>query len=441
MRIRIKLAVIGGLIILLLIPLIMVSEKIEERSHYRDVARHDIAQSWTGEQQVLGPVLVVPYQRVLTNREFDNTARQYVTHETEVDGWLLVVPEELDVDVHLATEVRYRGIYEVPVYTSRLEVSGHFTNTAIAALERRSDVRKVGKPVLSLAVSDARGVAKPPELDWAGTTVPFEPGSALPFRPAGIHAAIDDFDVENARDYAFNAVIDLRGMGSFGFAPAGDSTTIAIDSNWPHPKFAGKYLPVERHIDSDGFSATWQTTRFATSTQDHAVTCSQGDCSALLANFLGVELIEPVDVYVQAQRATKYGLLFIGLTFTAFFLFEVLRKLAIHPIQYGLVGLALAIFYLLLVSFAEHLAFGLAYMLAGIACCGLLAFYISYALGSPGRGLGFGASIGALYGVLYVIIEAEDYAFSMGAILVFVALASVMYITRSIDWYSVSRNT
>jgi inner membrane protein len=129
-------------------------------------------------------------------------------------------------------------------------------------------------------------------------------------------------------------------------------------------------------------------------------------------------------------------MLFIGLTFTAFFLFEVLKRLAIHPIQYGLVGLALAIFYLLLISMAEHIAFGAAYLVAALACCGLLAFYVSYVLGSAARGIAFGASVGLLYGVLYIIIMAEDFAFSMGAVLVFTALAAVMYVTRRIDWYS-----
>jgi inner membrane protein len=158
-------------------------------------------------------------------------------------------------------------------------------------------------------------------------------------------------------------------------------------------------------------------------------------------SYLGVVLVDPVDVYLQAQRATKYGILFIGLTFTAFFLFEVLRQLSIHPIQYALVGSALTVFYLLLISLAEHISFVWAYWIATGACCGLLGFYITYVLKSIKRGSAFAAAIAGLYGVLYVIIQQEDYAFFMGASLIFLALSGVMYVTRNIDWFHISQDS
>ena len=435
MRIKFKLAVITLLLVVLAVPLLLVASKIYERSDYRDQARWDIARSWTGEQQIIGPLLVVNYVEVVTKREFDEKSRLYVTRENEHDRTLLIVPEHLDVETRLDTETRYRGIYEVPVYTSTTRFNGRFSSDQLVELYGRSDVRKIGKPYLSLGVSDTRGIATPPELHWADNTFVFEPGSAVPFRPAGIHAPLADIVRDKAELYSFAVTLELRGMSSFGLTPAGNSTSIAVRSNWPHPKFDGLYLPVEREIGEDGFTASWQTSRFATNLGDQVEACANGNCTELLGNYLGVTLIEPVDVYLQAQRATKYGMLFIGLTFTAFFLFEVLKKLAIHPIQYGLVGLALAIFYLLLISLAEHIAFGMAYSIAGFACCGLLAFYVTYVLNSLRRGVTFGVAVGALYGVLYIIIEAEDYAFSMGAALVFAALSAVMFVTRRINWY------
>ena len=424
MRIRMKLAVITLLLVVLAVPLLLVVSKIYERSAYRDEARADIARSWTGEQRVLGPLLVVNYVQVMTRRERDENTRQYVTREREVNRSLLILPESLEVTTELDKEIRYRGIYEVPVYTSTSRLTGEFSTAELVSLHQRSDVRDIGKPFLSLGVSDTRGIATRPQLRWGQRSFVFEPGSAVSFRPAGIHAPLGGIDRTAAARFAFDVELELRGMSSFGLTPAGNSSTVAIRSNWPHPKFDGLYLPVERDITEDGFAATWRTSRFATNIAEQVAACANGDCPSLLANYLGVTLVEPVDVYLQAQRATKYGMLFIGLTFTAFFLFEVLKKLAIHPIQYGLVGLALAIFYLLLISLAEHLAFNLAYAVAALACCGLLAFYVTYVLGSLPRGFGFGLSVGALYGVLYVIIEAEDYALSMGAVLVFVALAA-----------------
>ena len=437
MRIKWKLAIIAGILVLLAVPLLLVVSKIYERSEFRDAARADIARSWTGEQQVIGPLLAVDYVQVTTTRELDDKTRLYITREDEVRKTLVIVPETLAVESRLDTETRYRGIYEVPVYTSSTRLTGTFSTEQLLELVRREGIRSIGVPFLSLGVSDPRGIARPPELRWGDASHAFEPGSGVPFRPAGIHAPLDDLDVDDVQRLDFAVELELRGMSSFGLTPVGDSSAIAVQSNWPHPSFEGLYLPVDREIRNDGFSASWQTSRFATNIGDQAAACSDGACEDLLGNTLGVRLVEPVDVYLQAQRATKYGMLFIGLTFTAFFLLEVLKNLAIHPIQYALVGLALAIFYLLLISMAEHIAFGTAYLVAALACCGLLAFYVSYVLGSMVRGVAFGTSVGVLYAVLYIITMAEDFAFSMGAALVFVALAAVMYATRRIDWYSV----
>jgi inner membrane protein len=437
MRIKWKLAVIAAILVVLAVPLLLVVSKIYERSDFRDEARADIARSWTGEQQVMGPMLVVNYVQVTATRELDGNTRLYVMRESEMPRTLVIVPDTLDVVTELDTQTRYRGIYEVPVYTSRTRLTGTFSTDTLVELYGRHDVKDIDIPLLSLGVSDPRGIAQPPELGWGEATYQFEPGSGAPFQPAGIHAPLKDLRRDTPQHYAFSVNLELRGMSSFGVAPVGDSSTISIRSHWPHPSFEGLYLPVEREVLHDGFTASWQTSRFASNVADQVAACLGGDCGALLGNTLGVRLVEPVDVYLQAQRATKYGMLFIGLTFTAFFLFEVLKNLAIHPIQYGLVGLALAIFYLLLISLAEHIAFGSAYLVAAVACCGLLAFYVSYVLGSPARGLAFGGSVGMLYAILYIIIMAEDYALSMGALLVFVALAAVMYVTRRIDWYRV----
>ena len=435
MQIRVKLAIIAVLVVVLTMPLFLITSKIYERDSYRNLAREDIARSWTGEQKVLGPILVVPYTRVVAKREFDDKLKQYVQRQNRIDEELFVLPEMLDADFRLSTEVRYRGIYEVPVYSGTAKLSGNFSTAQVTELRQRPDTKSVGQPYLSLVIDDVRGITRTPDLTIGAQSVAFKPGSRFRFRSSGIHAPINIKYSDADQSIPFSVSMDLRGISSFRFAPVGDSNSVDIDSNWPHPSFEGLYLPAAREISDSGFTANWQISTFSTNMKEQARQCSAGNCDGLLHNHLGVSLVEPVDIYLQSQRASKYGVLFIGLTFTVFFLFEVLRQLHIHPIQYGLVGLALTVFYLLLVSLAEHIPFGLAYAIATAACCGLLGFYVSYVLGKIRRGVAFAVSISGLYGVLYIIIQAEDYAFSMGAALVFTALAATMYVTRNLDWY------
>lgn len=441
MRIRFKLAAIVVLVLLLSLPLLLIVSKIYERDSYSDQAHQDIARSWTGAQKILGPILVIPYTRTYEKREFDNQLKRHVTNQYRVDEQLFLLPESLETDVELNTEIRYRGIYEVPVYNSSIHLAGQFSTRRATELDQRHDVVAVGKPFLSIVVNDMRGIAEPPILGWSAGEVRFLPGSHLDFQSNGIHAPLEHLDTDTNSTYRFTVSLALRGMSSFRFAPIGDANRTTIKSGWPHPGFEGLYLPTQREISREGFTAHWQTSAFATNMNRKADNCALGECAAFVSSYFGVQLIDPVDVYLQAQRASKYAILFIGLTFTAFFLFEILKNLAIHPIQYGLVGLALIVFYLLLISLAEHIRFASAYAIATLSCSGLLAYYISYVLGSARRGLAFGAAIAALYAVLYVIIQEEDFAFSMGSALVFVALSGVMYLTRKVDWFQVGKTS
>jgi inner membrane protein len=439
MRIYLKLAVIAALVLLLTIPLFLVVSKIYERDNYYKQARDDIARSWTGEQTVLGPLLVIPYTRVYDKREIDRVTNREVTQQMQAHENLFVLPDTFTASADLKTELRYRGIYEVPVYTGSILLHGRFSNAALIELAKRDDIVGIGQPFISVSVSDMRGIAETPTLQWDSGSIGFLPGSRLPFRAGGIHAVLDGVDVTGPASFRYSLSLTLRGMSSFHVVPVGTSSSVSMGSIWPHPRFEGLYLPSRRDVSGEGFAAEWQLTAFATNIAQKARDCASGSCAEFLGEQLGVALVDPVDVYLQAQRASKYGILFIGLTFAAFFLFEVLGRLAIHPVQYTLVGLALTVFYLLLVSLAEQIPFAWAYLIAAGACCGLLGFYISYVLDSIVRGSVFASAIAALYAILYVIIRQEDYAFSMGAILVFAALAVTMFVTRHIDWFAIGR--
>jgi inner membrane protein len=211
-------------------------------------------------------------------------------------------------------------------------------------------------------------------------------------------------------------------------------------ADWPHPSFVGQFLPQRREVTAEGFTAHWQSSFFATNYEERLQAClGHRHCLSDSDNPFAVSFINPVDQYLKSERAIKYALLFIALTFAGFFLFEVLKRLAVHPMQYGLVGLALALFYLLLLSLAEHVPFALAYLLAAAACVLLLGIYLSAVLRSAWRGGAFALALGLLYGLLYVLLDAEDYALLMGSLLVFGLLAGVMLLTRRLDWYSLGR--
>jgi inner membrane protein len=233
--------------------------------------------------------------------------------------------------------------------------------------------------------------------------------------------------------------LKLQGTSDLQITPVGRTTKVVLNSDWSNPSFAGEYLPSERDVSAQGFHAVWNSTFFSTNMVEALNNCTfSSNCVELNNRHFGVSFIDPVDQYLKTDRAIKYALLFIALTFAGFFLFEVIKQLAVHPIQYGLVGLSLALFYLLLVSLSEHIDFLLAYMISASACVGLIGFYVSHVLKSALRGIGFGAALGALYAMLYGLMSAEDYSLLMGSILVFGLLSAVMILTRNINWFSIT---
>jgi inner membrane protein len=213
---------------------------------------------------------------------------------------------------------------------------------------------------------------------------------------------------------------------------------VDLKSNWPHPSFTGEFLPVQRKFDANGFTAHWATTFFSTNLEEELHRCDrQRACENFTSYRLGVSFVNPVDQYLKTERAIKYALLFITLTFASFFLLDVLKKLPVHPVQYGLVGAALALFYLLLLSLSEHVGFATAYLLASAGCVGLITFYVTHVLRSRLRGLGFGCGLAVLYGCLYGLLSADDYALLTGSLLLFAVLAAVMILTRNVDWAAI----
>ncbi|MET1077109.1 MAG: cell envelope integrity protein CreD [Pseudomonas sp.] len=436
-----KLGAIALLMLVLMIPILLIDGVIEERQGLRDQVLQDIARSSSYSQQLTGPLIVVPYRKTVREWTFDEASKQRVLQERQLSGRLYFLPETFVLNGEVSTEVRKRGIYQARLYHANNAISGHFELPVHFGIEEGYADYRFEQPLLAFGISDIRGIGNALKLRLNGNSLNFQPGTQAPVLGNGVHAPLPGLSgVEAVRlDYALD--LSLQGSEQFSVTPVGRDSRVSLKSSWPHPSFSGEFLPVKHSIDDQGFTADWQTSFFATNLEEVLQSCAADgeQCAAFGSRSFGVGFIDPVDQYLKSDRAIKYALLFIGLTFAGFFLFEVLKRLSVHPIQYGLVGLSLALFYLLLLSLAEHLDFALAYGLSAAGCVCLIGFYVSHVLHSWSRGLGFTAALAALYGLLYGLLSAEDYALLMGSLLVFGLLTCVMVLTRKLDWYGIGK--
>ncbi len=436
-----KLGAIAVLIVLLMVPILMIDGMIGERQTLRDGVLEDIARSSSYSQKITGPLLVVPYRKTLREwKTHAKTGRRYL-EEREQRGRLYFLPERFALRGAVGTERRARGIYQARLYHSANQISGHFELPAQFGIREELADYRFEQPFIAVGISDIRGIKNDLKLQLGGQSLAFQPGSAEPLLGAGVHAPLPALDIQQPQRLAFAFDLLLQGTGQLDVTPVGRDSLVELTADWPHPSFVGEYLPSAREVTAKGFSARWQTSFFATNLEEALGDCvGAGECHAFANRHFGVSFVDPVDQYLKSERALKYALLFIALTFAGFFLFEVLKRLAVHPVQYALVGMALALFYLLLLSLAEHLAFARAYALAATACVALIGFYVSHVLHSWLRGGGFSVGLGALYAMLYALLSAEDYALLMGSLLVFGLLAAVMLLTRKLDWYGLGKS-
>jgi inner membrane protein len=435
-----KLGAIALLILLLLVPLSMIGGLVSERQYQRAEVLQDIARSSSYRQQLTGPILVMPYTKVWNQwKTHAKTGERYL-EEQKSHGRLYFLPERFVLNGHVSTEERARGIYKALLYRSDNQISGAFKLPARLGLGDELGLYQFDRPFLSVGISDIRGISNDLQLRFNGMNLSFAPGSAEERFGAGVHAPLPVLDTQGGQTLEFAFDLKLQGTEQLSITPVGRDSRVELTSGWPHPSFVGEYLPSSREVSTKGFKAHWQTSFFATNLEEALADCVREDsCNALTARNFGVSFVDPVDQYLKTERAIKYALLFIGLTFAVFFLFEVLKRMAVHPVQYALVGMSLALFYLLLLSLSEHLSFALAYGIAATACVLLIGFYVSYVLHSALRGAGFGTLLALLYGMLFGLLGAEDYALLMGSVLVFGVLAGVMVLTRKLDWYGVGR--
>lgn len=431
----IKLSIIALIAILLNFPLNMVSLKSQERNSFKAQAQSSVANNWTGTQTLIGPIIKIPYTQQDTVKIWDKNLEAYtdIIRTSEKSYW--VVAESIGVDSKIKNKILRKGIYEIPVFTSSIDITGVVKDDYEKNIRKLGDVTKIGDPVMSFTISDSRGINSIPKLKFDNSESQFKSSSNLLFNTNGIHVPVSADLLKGGKVFSLN--FDIRGMQSLSFVPVAREVTVNVESEWPHPSFIGDFLPLKRDVNSNGYNAVWKVTSFSNEIESKVLSCSNGDCGRLINSSFGVKHIDPVDIYSQSERAIKYAFLFIVLSFVTFFMFEVLKNISIHSVQYTLVGCAVAIFYLLLLALAEHLSFFTAYIIATASCVALLQVYLSAILKSVVHAGLFSCIYLVLYGLLYLIIQSEDFALLMGGVLTFMTLVALMVGTRNVNWFEV----
>jgi inner membrane protein len=431
-----KFFLVAFLILLLLVPLFLVFGLVHEREGRARQVQGEVARVWGAAQQLSGPFLVVPYTVRVETVQGDKRIEQMQERRA------VFLPEQLDVKAHAASKVLYRSIYEVAVYTARATLEGRFLPPDMADVASDIVAVRWSDAIFALGLTDVSGLKEAAVLRVNDQRdVPFAPSLGIPTATqAGIHvklAAAGD-QVLAAPDqppkaFEFRLELVFGGTSSLEVAPVARETRMTMTSDWPHPSFSGAFLPVDRSVKADGFTASWRVPHLARSVPS-AWSLATAGIDRFRPYHFGVQLYQPVDFYNLVSRAAKYAVLFLSLAFMAVFVLELVSGRPVHPVQYLFVGLAMVFFYVLLLSLAEQIGFGLAYLAAAAASGGMLATYVGMALQSRTRGLVMLAVFATLYGLLFLILKLEDYALLAGAILGFVALTTVMFATLRVDW-------
>lgn len=423
-----RLLLIGLLILLLLIPLAMIEGRVLERESRRAEAAANIAQSWGQAQTLAGPVLRLPYRQRWQERVDGKPV------ERTRSGWLMLPPQRLAATAQIDTEVRRRGIFEVPVYGARFKLNGHFELPHAASLPVALDALDFSRAEIMLGLNEPRTLSAASRIEVGGQVLVLE-STPLTLGGAGVHAVLrNGVDVDRLRQgITFGIELNFKGSSAIHLAPVARETTLALHSNWPHPSFGGGGLPSGSRISDQGFDAQWSVSHLGRSYPpvwiDDQVSREQIDQAAF-----GVELWVPVDPYRMAERIAKYGALLLLLSFAAIWVMELLGGKPLHPVQYLLLGGSLCLFGLLQLALAEHLGFDAAYVLAAAAVVLQASGFARSATGSARRAAAVGALLSSWFGYLYVVLQAEDLAFLLGALALFVALTAMMWATRSVDW-------
>jgi len=427
-----KIGAIVFITILLLIPTSMIKDLINERESTQNETIKEVGSKWGEEQTISGPFISIPYYRYIKEFSKKDSAEMVV----QIKEYLHILPTQLNIKGNINPEKRYRGIYEIVVYNSKLNISGIFNKIDLAAIDIQPKDILFDKAEFVVGINDLRGIEEQVSLTWNKETISFNPGvSSNDVVGSGINALLS-LDQNDSSSYNFSLNLDLKGSQLLYFTPVGKTTDINLSSEWSNPSFNGAFLPDKREISEKGFTANWNVLHL---NRNYPQIWISNRHSISNSSF-GIDLLLPIDNYQKSYRSIRYAILFIGFTFLVFFFIEVLNKVFIHPIQYILVGVALIVFYTLLLSISEHLKYNLAFIVSAIATLILIVGYVQAILKSGKLTMLISGILTVLYSFIFVIIQLQDYALLIGSIGIFIILGLVMYFSRKIDWYNLNLN-
>jgi len=431
--ITIRMLMVGILILVLLIPLSYIKNLIQERAYRQEEVVNEINQKWGNEVLLYGPILKIPYQIHNLQKIWDEKTKTYIQEDIITTKNAFFFPNSLDIDTNIESETLGRNIYESVVYTADMKIKGDFTIPNFKIKDVESEDILWNKATVLINSTNATGIKSNLELKIEEDTYFLQSRYTH-------NSTMNRFETEFLKDtslpkeknISFEMQLKVNGSKQLRFIPVGKETNISMLSNWASPSFNGNHLPDSKtkEISENGFKANWKILQINREFEQEFF----GELPHLNSSAFGVKLLIPVDEYQKSERATKYGYLVIALTFLVFFLIQTVSKINIHPFQYLMIGLALTMFYTLLISISEHSSFLNAYSIAGIAVVLLIAVYSNTILKSfKFMGL-IGASLTALYTFIFVIIQLENYALLVGSVGLFLILATIMMVSRKIDW-------
>ena len=421
-KLIVKGLLIGVLALLLLIPAYFVENLIREREARQKEAFTEISNKWADRQNITGPVLVIPY----TQSSTDNNGRPII-----IKSWAYFLPDELSITSRVAPIKKYRGIYQVMLYSSVVELSGHLAPLPLEKLKLTPGDMVWNEAYVCMGINDAKGLKDELRINWNDSVLSFIPSNVnnAVFKDCFVSpVSISSNDATST--IKFSGQISLNGSEQLLFTPVGKQTTVQMQSTWPDPSFTGNQLPDTSAISKSGFFAKWKS---LSHTRNFPQTWKDDSYNLSSASF-GTDLFIPVNGYQKTMRSVKYAILCILLTFTAFFLIETNNKKSVHPIHYALIGFALILFYTLLLSFSEYIGFNGAYAVATLATVAVITWFVKGLLNSTKLSMLLSLILVLMYSFVFTILQLQDYALLLGSIGLFAALAIVMHYSKRVQW-------
>ncbi|MGJ8667665.1 MAG: cell envelope integrity protein CreD [Patiriisocius sp.] len=427
-----RMLVVGFLLIVLLIPLEFVKELIYERSTRQAEVIQEINEKWGNEVILSGPILKLPYNTYKTEKVFDQVSKKYETVTETIPNVAYIFPDDLNIASQVDSKPLNRSIYESVVYTSDISVSGKFPKLELSERDIKAEDILWDKAAVIIQTSNIKGIRSTLEVTLGDQKLAMNPKYDTSYLNTIQSEFIQGLKANAESEINFNFNLKINGSESLKFIPIGKETKVTMNSNWHSPSFDGKYLPIDgsREITPDGFSASWEV--YQINRQFEQIFYNK--LPELTGFAFGTKLVIPVDEYQKSERTAKYGFMVIGLTLLVFLMIQIVSKIYIHPFQYVMIGLALVMFYTLLISISEHSSFLKAYVIAAGAVLGLVTLYSRAILKGFKFPLLIATSLASLYGFIYVIIQLENYALLVGSIGLFLILAIIMFASRRIEW-------